>query len=128
MLEAPEILGTVVPREALEAVGVGAEGGVRTGVETEEKRGAKKICQNTNSNDDNGNVDGDKGGSARCNRCGEVGHKTVRCLGQACRVCGGKGHSAKMCANVVTVFACEADASGSDSNGVLSGKEQDTFV
>ena len=45
-----------------------------------------------------------------------------------CGVCGGKGHSAKICANVVTVFACEADASGSDSDGVLSGEEQDAFV
>ena len=42
MLEAPEILGTVASREALELVGVETEGGVRTGVETEEKRVAKK--------------------------------------------------------------------------------------
>ena len=50
------------------------------------------------------------------------------CPGQVCSVCGGKGHSAKICANVVTVFACEAEASGSDSDGVLSGEEQDAFV
>ena len=52
----------------------------------------------------------------------------MRCPGQACSVYGGKGHSAKICANVVTVFACEADASGSDSNGVLSGEVPDAFV
>ena len=34
----------------------------------------------------------------------------------------------KICANVVTVFVCEADASGSDSDGLLSGEEQDAFV
>ena len=52
----------------------------------------------------------------------------VRCPGQVCTVCGGKGHSAKICTNVVTVFACEADASGCDSDGGLSGEEQDAFV
>ena len=42
MLEVPGRPGTVVPREALEVVGVGAEVGVGAGVETEEKRVAKK--------------------------------------------------------------------------------------
>ena len=36
--------------------------------------------------------------------------------------------SAKICANVVTVFACEADVSGSDGDGGLSGEEQDAFI
>ena len=39
-----------------------------------------------------------------------------------------KGHSVKICANVVTVLACEADASGSDGDGVLSGEEWNAFV
>ena len=52
----------------------------------------------------------------------------MRCPGLVCSVCGGKGHSAKICANVVAVFAYEADASGSDSDGVLSVEEQDAFV
>ena len=44
MLEVPGRLGTVVPCEALEVVGVGAEVGVgaHVGVETEEKRWRKK--------------------------------------------------------------------------------------
>ena len=92
-----------------------------------EKGGEKKDGKTTNINDSDGNVDDDKEGNARCNRYGEVGHKTVRCPGQVCSVCGGKGYSAKICANVVTVFACEADASGSNSDGVLSRKEQDAF-
>ena len=93
-----------------------------------EKGVEKKDGQTTNINASDGNVDGGKGGNARCNRCGEAGHKTVRCPEQVCSVCGGKGHSAKICANVVTVFACEADGSGSDSDGVLSGEKQDAFV
>ena len=64
-----------------------------------------------------------------CNRFGEAGHKTVRCPGQVCSVCGGKGHSAKICANnAVTVFACEADARGNGSDRGLIGEEQDAFV
>ena len=111
-------------------MGVGAEVGVGAGVETEEKKVAKtkNEGQTTNINASDGNVDGGKGGNARCNRCDEAGHKTVRYAGQVCSVCGGKSYSAKVCANVVTVFACEADASGSDSDEVLIGEEQDTFV
>ena len=93
-----------------------------------EKGCKKKDGQTTNSDAGDGNVDCGKGVNARCNRCGEVGHKTMGCPGQVCSVCGGKDHSAKVCANVVPVFACEADASGSDSDEVLSGKEQDAFV
>ena len=94
-----------------------------------EKGGEKKGGQTTNINASDGNVDGQKGGNARCNRCGEAGQKRVRCPGQMCGAFGGKGHSATICANVVvTVFACEADARGSDSDGVFSGEEQDAFV
>ena len=42
MLEVPGSPGVVVPREALEIEGVGAEVGVAAGVETEEKMVAKK--------------------------------------------------------------------------------------
>ena len=59
------------------------------------KSGEKKDGQTTNINASDGNVDGGKGGNARCNRSGEVGHKTVRCPGQVSSVCGGKGHSVK---------------------------------
>ena len=82
----------------------------------------------TNINTSDRNVDGGKGDNARSNRCGEVDHKTVRCPRQVCSVSGGKGHSAKVCASVVTVCACEADASGSDRDGVFSGEEQNAFV
>ena len=95
-------------------VGVGGRGG-----NGGDKSGEKKDGQTTNTNASDGNVDDGKGGNARCNSCGEVGHKTVRCPGQVCSVCGGKGRSAKVCANVVAVFACEADASGNDIDGVL---------
>ena len=67
----------VVPREALEIVGVGAEVGVGN---------KKKDGQTTNSNACDGNPDGGKGGNARCNRYGEVGHKMVRCPEQVCIV------------------------------------------
>ena len=52
----------------------------------------------------------------------------MRCPGQVCSVCGGKGHSVKMCATSSPFFACEADAGGSDSDGVLNGEKQDAFV
>ena len=42
MLEVPRSPGGVVPREALEIVGVGAEVGVGAGAETEEKKVAKR--------------------------------------------------------------------------------------
>ena len=116
------------PRGARNRGGRGRGGRGGRGENGGEKDGEKKDGQTTNSNASDGNVDGGKGDNARCNRCGEVGHKTVRCSGQVCSVCGGKGHSAKICANVVILFACEADASGSDSDGVLSGEEQDAFV
>ena len=91
---------------------------MEAGVETEEKKVAKKGWPNDKYTSDR-NVDGGKGDNARCNRCGEVGHNTVRCPRQVCSVSGGKGHSAKVCASVVTAFACEADASGSDRDRVF---------
>ena len=42
-------------------------------------------------------------------------------------VCGRKGHSAEICANVVAASACKADASGSDGDRIIIG-EQDAFV
>ena len=42
MLEVPGSPGGVVPREALDVVGVGAEVGVGAGAETEEKKVAKR--------------------------------------------------------------------------------------
>ena len=120
--------GRSTPRGARNRGGRGRGGRGGRGGNGGEKSGQKKDGQTININASDGNVDGGKEGNVRCNRCGEVGHRTVRCPGQVCSVCGGKGHSAKICANVVTVFACEADASGSDSDGVLSGEEQDAFV
>ena len=46
MLEVPGRPAAIVSREALEIVGVGAEVGVGGGVETEEKRAAKKRIAN----------------------------------------------------------------------------------
>ena len=112
--------GRSTPRGARDRGGQGGNGG--------EKGGEKKDGQTTNTNASDGNVDGGKGGNARCNRCGEVGHKTMRCSRQVCSVYGGKGPLAKIGANVVTVFTCEADANGSDSDGVLRGEEQNAFV
>ena len=120
--------GRSTPRGAKTRGGRGRGGRGGRGGNGGEKGGENKDGQTANINASDGNIDGGKGGNARCSCYGEAGHKTVRCPGQVCSVCGGKGHSAKTCANVVTVFACEADASGSDSDGVLSGEEQDAFV
>ena len=130
MLEVPRSPGGVVPRErgVRNRGGRGRGGRGGRGGNGGEKGGEKKDGQTTNINTSDGNVDGEKGGDARCSRCGGAGHKTVRCPGQVCSVYDGKCHSAKTCANVVTVFACEADASGSDSDKVLSKEEQDAFV
>ena len=53
-----------------------------------------------------------KEGNAKCNRFSEISHKMVRWPEKVCGVSGGKLHPAKICANVATVFAYEADASG----------------
>ena len=70
-----------------------------------------------------------EGNSAKCKRCGETGNKPVRCLDQICGVCGGKGHSAEVCANGVTIPACENIKSSNDeSNAAISGEEEGAFV
>lgn len=38
-------------------------------------------------------------------------------------MCGGKGHTAEICDNVVSVFACQAS-----DDEVFSGKEEEAFV
>ena len=109
--------------------GVWAEVGAGAGAETEEKKVAKRRMAKRRTSmpateTSTARKEATQGAAVvvrpATNRC----DAPDRCVS----VCGGKGHSAKNCANVVTVFACEADASGSDSNGVLSGGEQDTFV
>ena len=49
-----------------------------------------------------GKADRENGVSTKGKRCGEMGHKSVRCPIQICDVCGGKCHSTEVCANVVT--------------------------
>ena len=75
MLEVPGRPGAVVPRETLEIVGVVQRWAWRPGCKRRRKGCRKKDGQTTNINAGDGNVDGGKGGNARCNRCGEVGHK-----------------------------------------------------
>ena len=76
-----------------------------------------------------GKADREKGGSAKCKRCGETGHKSVRCPDQICCVCGGKGHSAEVCVNAVTVLACENTKSPNDeSEAAISDEEAEIFV
>ena len=58
---------------------------------------------------------------------GEVGHKTVDCPRQVDGLCGGKSNSANICANTVTVLACEEDAKVSDGK-TLSGEKDEAFV
>ena len=81
------------------------------------------------SRDGGGKADREKGGNAKCKRCGETGHKSVHCLDQICGVCGGKGHPAEVCAKVVTVLACENTKSSNDeSDAAISGEEEEAFV
>ena len=76
-----------------------------------------------------GRADSAKGNSAKCKRCGETGSKSVSCPDQVCGVCGGKGHKAEVCANVVTVLACENTKSFNDkSDAAISGEEEEAFV
>ena len=76
-----------------------------------------------------GKADNAKSDSVKCKRCGKTGHKSVRCPGQVCGVCGGKGHSAEICANVVTVLACK-DTRGcnGDSYPAISGEEEEVLM
>ena len=57
--------------------------------------------------DCNGKVDS-LPASVKCKRCSDDGYRAVRCLRQLCGVCGGKGHVAEICANIVSVLACQA--------------------
>ena len=76
-----------------------------------------------------GKADREKGSSAKCKRCGETGHKSVRCPDQVCSVCCGKGRSAEVCVNFVTVLACENTKSSTDeSDAAISGEEEEAFV
>ena len=80
-----------------------------------------------------GKADREKGGNAKCKSCGETGHKTghktVRSPDQTCDVCGGKGHSAEVCANVVTILACENTTSSNDeSDAAISGEDKEAFI
>ena len=81
----------------------------------------------TDSDIGDGNVYGDKEDKAMCNRCGDIGDMTVRCPEQIYGACGRKGHSAEICANIITVFACEAGAGDSDGDTILN-VEQDAFA
>ena len=81
------------------------------------------------SRDGGGKADKEKGSNAKCKRCGETGHKSVRCPDQIRSVCSGKGHLAEVCANVVTVLACENTKSPNDeSDAAISGEEEEAFV
>ena len=104
--------------------GKGREGRGRGG------RRRKDDQQKMSSSRDGGSkADREKGGSAKCKRCGETGHKSVRCPDQICGVCGGKVHSAEVCANVVTVLACENIKSSNDeSDAAISGEEEEAFI
>ena len=63
--------------------GRGGRGGRCKGGNEGEKYGENKNGQTNNSSNARvGNIDRATGGNARCNRCGEVGHKTVQCPGQ----------------------------------------------
>ena len=76
-----------------------------------------------------GKADKDKGNSTKCKRCGETEHKSVRCPDQICGMCGGEGHPAEVCANVVTVLACENTKSSNDeSDAAIGGEEKEAFV
>ena len=59
-----------------------------------------------------------------CKRCGDDGQKTVRCPDQLCGVCGGKGHVAEICVNVVSVLACQAPA----DDKILSDEKEEIFM
>ena len=68
--------------------------------------------------------DGPKDDSVKYKRCGDVGRNAVRCPGQLCGVCGGKEHAADICANVVSILACQAPA----DDKTLSGEEEEAFI
>ena len=128
MPEVPGRPGAVVPREALEIVRVGAEGGVGGGVETEERKVAKKRMakrqKSMRATEASTAVREATQGATVVARSA-----TKRCdAPDRCVAFAAERAIRRICTNNVTVFACEGDASGSDSDGVLSGEKQDAFV
>ena len=81
-------------------------------------RGGRKQGSDGDKSDDPKDV------SVKCKRCGDVGHKAVRCLRQLCGVCGGKGHADDICANVVSILACQAPP----DDKTLSGEEKEAVI
>ena len=76
-----------------------------------------------------GRANSAKENSAECKQCGETGHKSVRCPDQVCGVCSGKYHSAEICANVISVLACDnTKSSNGESHAAISGEEEEAFV
>ena len=76
-----------------------------------------------------GKADREKGRNAKCKRCGETGRKSVRCPDRICGLCGGQGHSAEVCANIVTALTCENTKSSNDeSDATISGEEDEAFI
>ena len=125
MLEVPGRPGYVVLLEALEVMGIGAEVGVGADarVEMKEKnmtrtRMAKAttavmLASETSTELQEATQGATVGARSATKWCNAP---------DRCSIFGGKGQSAKICANVVTVFAWEADTSGSDSDGVSAEK------
>ena len=123
-----EVLGrpeSVVLREAPEVVGIGAEVGVGADarVEMKEKnmvrtRMAKPTTAVMLASETSTELQEVTQGATVVARSATKRRNAP----DRCSIFGGKGHSAKICANVVTVFACEADTSGSDSDGVSAEK------
>ena len=65
----------------------------------------------------------------KCKRCGETGHKSVRCPDQVCNVCGGKGHAPEICGNNVTALACVDRSSRTDDSGTyVSSEDAEAFM
>ena len=92
-------------------------------------RGEEKQDKGSGGKPDGGKPDSSQGTSAKCERCGEAGPMTVRCPDQICGVCGGKGHSAEICANVDTVLACVESRDRKDgSDATISGEEAEAFI
>ena len=129
LLEVPGSPGGVVPREALKLVGVGAEVGVGAGAETEEKKVAKtrmaKRQTSTPATETSTAVrEATQGAAVMARPATKRCDAPDRCVAFAAE----RAIRQKHAPTSSPFFACEADASGSDSDGVLSGEEQDAFV
>ena len=67
----------------------------------------------------------------KCKRCGETGHKSVRCPDQVWNVYGGKGHAPEICGNNMTALACVDRSSRNDANGTdvdVSSEDAEAFM